>query len=289
MGGDALRVLYVTNPMPPTGCGVAGFGLQQAAALRAAGLEVTVWEAGYPTYLPMDANTYDVVHVNFHPGPLGHIQGQHLPDHTLNSLHNHEFDPEWANGSLAPDLWTSPQVDLRQCSDERSGPLYWPIPIPDYRPISISMLDRPITIGYTGLRGDGLDWLIPICEKNGWRLSRSEGWRSLEEEVDRLAKCHLNVVHSHSGFSGSSSAVTTAVAARRPVLINSNRMLKGIWDLDQALGKELYLDDDLERGVRGILDSILAEAPVKRPLRLAEAYSWRKQAQKLADVWKERL
>lgn len=271
--------------MPPTGCGVALFGQQQAQALREQGIKVDVWEAGYPRYLPETAGEYDVVHINFHPGTLGHIQEQHLPiEEPVLSLWSHEWSPEWLLKDKAPSLiWA---VDVAQCSDpEATWPVkYWPLPIPDYKPVPVSMIGRPVRIGYTGLRGDGLDWIASICKEQGWLLDKPKGWLSLEQEIDRLSRCHFNVVHSHSAYSGSSSSATLAVAARRPVLVNSGRMLKGIRDLDANCGKELYINDDFKTGVDIILAE-LSEGSARRPIRLATEHSFAMETEKLVRAW----
>lgn len=293
-----MRVLYVTNPMPPTGCGVAQFGRLQSQALIGAGVAVTVWEAAYPTYLPENAADYDVIHLNFHPITLGHIQAQHLPwpyssaqKCPLISAHFHEYDPKWEDGAQAPDLWNSPEVKLKFSSEINTGKIYYPIPIPDYEADDwvTPELDTPIRIGYTGLRRDGLDWIKPVCDRNGWTLDINTEWLSMEKEIDRLAMCHINVVHMHGGYSGQSSAVCTAIAALQPTLINSNRMLTAIWDINEQFGgKEIYRDDDLERGIKDILLDYQQDCH-RIPYRIKMEYGWRNRTRELIHTWKENL
>ncbi len=281
-----MKILVSTNKGP--NCGVSQTGFLTGEALRRGGHTVTIWEHDYPRYLPEDAGSYDVVHINFHPGPAAsHIQRQHLPNGPILSMLCHEYSPLWDNGGEAPSLWTSQDV-LHFCSDPLSSGIYWPLPIPDYRPTPTSMIGKPIKIGFTGIRKDGLDWLEPICKAQNWKLDAGKEWLSLEAEIDRLSKCHLNVVHPRSGYSGSSSAVTTAIAARRPVLVNSNPLLRGIWDIDQGLGKELYRIEDFKSGVEAILED-LDKGCAKRPLRLADEYSWANRVGELVKVWENEV
>lgn len=280
-----MRVLVVTNAGPA--CGVAQFGEQLVGALRGAGHEVTKWYADYPTYLPElpdGTKQFDVIQVNFHPGTLGHIQQQNIPRGPLLSVHWHEWSDRWGTADPAPSLWM--ENGVHTCSDpEVSGAEFWPLPVPEVRPSTGPDLDGPVRIGWTGLRGDGLDWIRPICAKRGWELDTPKGWLPIEAEVDRLAACHLNVVHSHSAFSGMSSAAMVAIAARRPLLINSGKMLKAV---DALAGDQLYHDDDFEKGVDRVLNHLKHGIEV-RPLRFAEEFSWSKRIGTLTALWERAL
>jgi hypothetical protein len=292
-------VLFVSNRMPETGCGISLWGHLQVDALRAAGCEVTYHESWPPVYLPDDAGAYDVVYLNYHPITLAHIQPQHLPIwrpkgaiKPLICAYIHEAHPHWWERNQFPDIWRA--LDLRLTEEPIPGQDVIPfqLPAPNYVPKG----DWPRSgsaplIGHTGIRGDGLDRLGPACERNGWELSTSKTagrWLTMEEEIERLAACDILVAHLHGGYSGQSSSVMTAIAARRPLLINSNRMLQQIWARDQELAKELYRIEDVETGIATILVD-LALGVAKRPLQLAEHYSWRNQTAKLIEIWKERL
>lgn len=300
-----MRVLFVTNVGPR--CGVSQFGSQNAAALLAAGQDVTVHLADYPTYLPENSEKFDVVHINFHPGTLGHIQPQHLPKKPLISIFWHETSPRWGREETAPPLFYAPNA-LHFAAEPIMGMKFFPIPVADYMPepnlwdiggvdtinrfqvLPEELPEPPVLIGHTGLRRDGLDWLAHVCERRGWAISPSEGWRSLEEEIERLARCHLVVCHSHAGYAGMASAPMTAVAARRPILINSGRMLSVLSRINEVDfgGSQLYKDDNLERGIETILEDI-ASGREKRPLEIAKFFCWSRRVHAMIEEWEGRL
>lgn len=294
-----MRILYVTNAMPPQGCGVASFGKQQIEALRKAGCDVTEWTSWPPVYLPDNASEFDIIHLNWMPLTLGHIQAQHLPKGPLLSGHIHEYSSSWEKEH--PPIFDCLQVKF---SSEPvpfdPNVIWWQIPVPDYVPQSYphESFDPQrgvwnVLVGHTGLRGDGLDRIGPACEKNGWQLSTSKDagkWLPLEEEIERLAKCHVVVVQNHGGYSGQASAVSTAIASRRPVVINSGRMLSCIKRINEEEygGGEIYCIEDAEEAVRTVLEEI-REGREKRPFRLAEDYSWTNQTKKLIKEWEKHL
>lgn len=292
-----MRVLFCTNSTQK--CGIANFGRLHYDSLIAADVDVTLWHADYPKYLPEDANEYDIVHINSHPLVLNHIQPQHLPNKPKISYLFHEVPNHWWEANEFPDVWH--RADIRLTEEPIPGwegdgkTFYWQMPVPDYIPIGgVSPLTGAITddvlIGQTGIRGEGLDRLIPACRKNGWRLSKSGdwGWLSMEHELERLARCHLVASHMHSSYSGQSSSVLTAIASRRPVLLNSSRLLHQIWKCDQALAQELYRIEDIEEGVNAIISDIRAGVE-KRPYQLAEKYSWKNQTKVLLNIWENLL
>lgn len=267
-----VRVLLVSN----TGiCGVALWGQLQHEALLKLGISSTLHPTDFPNYLPPDAHTYDVIHLNWFPTTIGHILPEHLPEGPLLSAFYHE------TGSSQPHPMWSPKIRLKLAAEPAAGCELWTMPIPDHVPQNIPLR---FDVGMTGLRRDGLDWIQPVCERNGWTLSTPNGWLPVEEEIDRLASCRVVVCHPHSGNPGQSMSVSFCIASRRPTLINSNRMVSQIWARDQELGKELYLSDDVERGIREVLE----ERPLaKRPTLLADTYSWTAQTRRLVEMWRE--
>lgn len=293
-----MRVLYINNELPPQGCGVASFGLQQAAAMRKLGCDVTVWNSWPPVYLPEDAHTYDVVHINWHPLTTGHILKQHLPkDGPLLSAFIHEYHPHWTERDQLPEIFSS--MDILFNSEPvpgRDDVHFMLIPIPDYYPRPtprIHFEGLPVVIGHTGLRGEGLDRIGPICEKNGWLLSTSkdnQGWVPMEKEVDRLSRCHMVIVHNHSAYAGQASAISTAIAARRPTIINSGRMLKEAARINEEMysGSQLYLIDEPEQAILTVLADI-AIMKEKLPFLMAEDYKWTNQTRRIISLWDAEL
>lgn len=291
-----MKILILSNKGPK--CGISESGKQLNQALLGLGHEVVLYNADYPSYGPSNMGEFDVLHLNFYPSTLGHIQPQHLPKNgPLISAFFHEVDPKWGPGHEAPKIWDDENI-LRFASEPADKAYFWYLPVPDYRPKSVPpathinpALDMAARIiGHTGIRGEGLDRLEDICQKNHWILSKSSGWLNLEDEIERLAACHLVVSHSHSAYEGQSSSVLTAIASRRPILTNSGKMLKHINDLNKTAygSSQLYCIEDMEEGIRTILHD-LAFGLEKKPNFLASDYSWTRQAKWMAAIWEERL
>jgi len=281
-----MRIAILSNAGPK--CGIAEHGLQLYSALQGLGHAVTIHAMDYPNYPHGSLRESDVVHLNFYPSTIGHIQPQHLPLGPLYSAFFHEVDPKWGPGHEAPKIWSDDTI-VKFSSEPTERSIFWQMPIPDYKPKNSPRGDE-IRIGHTGIRGEGLDRLGPLCEANKWQLSCSSGWLNLEDEIERLATCHLVVCHSHSAYEGQSSAVLTAIASRRPVLTNSGKMLKHINALNEKSykGSQLYCIEDMREGIRTILHD-LSMGLEKRPNFLASDFSWTRQARRMVDVWKERL
>lgn len=282
-----MKILILSNKGPK--CGISESGKQLNQALLGLGHEVTLYNADYPSYGPSNMGEFDVLHLNFYPSTLGHIQPQHLPkDGPLISAFFHEVDPKWGPGHPAPMIWDDESI-LKFTSEPTPKSLFFYLPVPDYKPKGSPSGER-IRIGHTGIRGDGLDRLEGFCEVNKWALSKSSGWVNLEDEIERLAACHLVVSHSHSAYEGQSSSVLTAIASRRPVLTNSGKMLKHINDLNKTSygGSQLYCIEDMEEGIRTILHD-LAFGSEKTPNFLASDFSWARQARWMMAIWEKRL
>lgn len=287
-----MKILFITNNAQR--CGIAEYGRHHANALVKLGHEVTVVFAPVengPPYIPQQVNEdFDVCHVNWHPMTLGHLHFVHLDDaniaRRLTSCFFHESVPHWEKTGF-PKLWqdmdASPARTLKYCSEPMDGAIFFRVPVWDIRPRTIyHPLDERPVIGYSGIRRDGEDRILFACEKNGWAPNGpSAEWLRPDEEVDRLALSTVNIIHYHGGYSGQASAVGPILAAGRPVIINSNRMLK-TWAMFDGYG--LYLRDDLEAGVREVLDD-LKHRHAEFPTELADRYSWHKMAQQMTHQW----
>jgi hypothetical protein len=76
-----------------------------------------------------------------------------------------------------------------------------------------------------------------------------------------------------------------AIAARRPLLLNHNRMLEHIWNEPEA-EDEVYVVDDVAEGVHAVVKD-LREGREKRPERLAKRRAWSQAVPKLVEWWEE--
>jgi len=294
-----MRVLLVSNTT--LRCGVAQMGRRMFCALTGAAdegwesirvgrrgdLEVAWWPADHPLTLPDSLEEFDVVHLNYHPGTLGHLWAQRMKSAKL-SVFFHE--PDTGSG-----WWGA--ADLHILAEDIGEGKYLPVPVPDYLPKNFVQFhgahvpmehyrpgDSSVHIGHSSIRRDGIDWVAPVIERHpAWRLECSESWLPDAQEIERLAACDLTIFHPHSGNPGQSSAVVMGIAARRPLLINSSPMLRTLHG-----NPEVYQYEDPEEGVEVILRD-LREGKARYPLRLAEERSWKRAAQQLVSWWEDLL
>jgi hypothetical protein len=224
-----MRILYVTD-WSTQRCGIAAFGHEMVQALQAdPELEVTVWNANYPhlhaleekglpAYMPADAEDYDVVFMNWHPGSCNHYLPQHLPTKPVIAAFLHDLK----RYSWCP---YEERIDLPFASEPNpEGWIPMAYPCSDYDPPVKWQPGDPIRIGWSGIRGDGKGDILQLCEKYGWQPNiPSERWLSTEEEIDRLALSTVNVFFYRSG-QGRASAVMKAVAAQRPIVLSNSPM-----------------------------------------------------------------
>lgn len=282
-----MRILIVSHTRLK--CGVAEFGRLQAEALQKNGIDVVEWQADYPTYLPPDAEEYDIVHLNWHGGTINHILPQHLPKIPQISCFFHESTQIWERDGY-PKLWDG--VQHRFTAEPMEGGTYFPHPGPDVDVSDLWPFPEDIFIGTSGLRKDGLDWIVPVFKEKGWHHDGSrDRWLSTSAEVRRLARCTINVAHYHSAYAGQSGGVMVMVAARRPILINSSRMLRilkmysnHLFMPTEIIPPQVYCNDDVAAGVETILRDIEKGEEI-RPDWLADNYCWSVRCKKMIEQW----
>lgn len=224
-----MRVLHVSNHATLR-CGVAEFGRQLSAAVRAAGHDVTDFEGSYPEcarrgYFPEDWYTYDVVHLNWQPNTLNHYQPEVLQQYAEKvpwqvdeygawpalSVFLHDLPP-WSVCALAQ--LPNP---IRSALEPYEDYIVIPPPCLPPRP-ALPLFERP-TIGMTGIINPHVEVVRGICERHGWDLGLSSPeWVSNDEEIARLQRCWVNVVWYDYDRSRSSSASIVATAQRPTVL-----------------------------------------------------------------------
>ena len=141
-----------------------------------------------------------------------------------------------------------------------------------------------ITIGWTGLRGDGRDRLQEICQRRGWIFNGSTAWLDTPEEVIRLSRSTLIVLWYFASDRGQSLALSTACAAGRPILINRSKMFGMADELDGWQVWRARPDEDLESAILRTFNPRLWV----RPTQLATVFSWPRALQRMEASWRQR-
>lgn len=299
-----MKILLVSNHATER-CGVAAYGRHLFNAVQDTGIHVAPWHSTPEAPLPDKAAEFELIHVNWHAATVGHLKVGDFPAESKLSVFIHE-PASVCNLVEKADLVisTEPIANLGQ-GFQRFG--LFPNPCLDYTPRS-EWDGLEVTLGFSGIRRDGLDRIegaierqkLELVDQDGppgldevnphaWRLCASakdpDGWLSDEAELERLAACAMSVFHYHSGNSGQSYAVMTGVAARRPLLVNRNRMLEHIWG-EPGIEEEVYVVDDVAEGIHQVVKD-LREGREKRPFELAKRRSWSVAIEKLVGWWGE--
>ena len=285
-----MRILLVGN-LSDRKCGFQNFSYQTVHALQRAGHEVTAHDGTYSvvyarqqtgvplveSFLPKDAASYDVIHVIWHPATMNHYSGCDFPAGPVLSV--------W-NG--CPAAWC-PFTDRmhirwgvlgREVNHEQ---LFYPIP--DW----VEDLPEPsseFTVGYSGVRGDGLGTLKAVCDVRGWgtNFSQPGTWLTQEEEVRRLARSTVNVCWYGGEHDDRSGSAMVCLASKRPLLTNQVRMFIHL----EPYPEDTYRSDDLEASLTTIHDDWQAGRPLKQPKQILQDLSWSSAAARLASVWESR-
>lgn len=298
-----MKILLVSNGGTER-CGVAQYGRHLYEAARFAGIRMVDWDASGGRGLPEGAEAFDLIHVNWHAATIGHLSPEHFPKGVPVTIYLHEPASLSPLLDIAVGVFATEVLPLELIG--RGNTFLYPNPCPPYRPVTEwSFSEHGWKIGNSGIRHDGLDWVsgaiaaqnaellvrdgVPEpgeVNPNAWMLSQSshdpDGWLSDEAELERLASCALCIYHYHSGNSGQSYAVMMGVAAGRPLLLNSNRMLQNL-----LVEPELYVHDDAAAGIELVIRDI-RDGRERRPWKLREERSWDKRILVLKDLW-ERL
>lgn len=283
-----MRILVVYNSSTAP-CGFRHLGDQLVTALRrgCATDQVDVWDGTYPVlkarldrgepaYWPGDIATYDVVHLIWHPGTLGHYTGADWPVGPLYSLFQGELPP-WSTCPIAD------RFAVRFGREPARGiiPLGYPLLdwVEDFPPPAATF-----TVGISTIRGEGVDAVRACCSDRGWEVNApSPVWLSPEDEVRRLARSSINVCWYASVIGGLAGAPSTCLASRRPLLINTNEMLchmqgePGVYCWPQ-----LTLPHALDRVHRDWQAGTLRDPTVTLPY-----LGWTAAARKLRTLWED--
>lgn len=230
-----MRILNLLN-QDAGRCGIANFARQVTTALTRAGAEVAEWNANYSEiyrrreagepysgYFPPDLPSYDAVFLGWHPGAMNHYTEDHFraarAAGVVTAVYLHDIPP-WSGCPLAgvADVLFSAEPWHPDCHVIPYPVIDWVGDLPPANP--------DFTVGWSGVRGDGLEDLREICEQRGWELNASDPgeWLSIEDEVRRLARSSVNVCWYREGR-GISGAASTCLASGRPLLVNHSPML----------------------------------------------------------------
>jgi hypothetical protein len=280
-----MKILVVSNFSGPS-CGVAEYGRMCVEALRRAGHAVLEWDGHYPaiyekSYLPLDADTYDWIHVNWHPVTLNHYAPQHFPPRSPVSLFLHDLPP-W---STCP-LWDRAQV--RFAAEPYPGTVHLPYPAVQVVDLPPPPASPPVIVGWTGIRGDGLEDLQAVARRRGWTLNTPVGWLGTHAEIRRLRHSTLNVLWYHHTGRGQSLALMTAAAARRPLLISASEMFRTAWDYPREVYRAGYdpAPSLLEPAIDAVLDDVW-KGQARIPDRLVEELSWARAVARMEVAWSQ--
>lgn len=267
-------------------CGFQNFTLQTITALQRAGHDVLGYDGTYSlvyarreacqeSFLPPDPLSFDIIHIVWHPATLNHYAGADWA-----GLRAHATRPilsQW-NGCPAASCPFTDVMDVRwgvlgREPDHRQA---W-YPIPDW----VTDLPEPnpeFTVGYSGVRGDGLGLLTEVCAAHKWRtnFSDKEVWLSQEDEIKRLARSTVNVCW-YGPYDDRSGSAMVCLASKRPLVFNASSPMfthlmpyanKGdgllaVDDLEQTLlqGYETHygIPDGVDPGIPSVRSPILQD------------------------------
>lgn len=240
-------------------CGFQNFSMQTVTALRRAGHDVLAYDGTYSlvyarreacqeSFLPPDYNSFDVIHVIWHPATFNHYAG--APWDTVTALKS-----VW-NGCPAASCPFNHQMDVKWgvLGREAGHRQIW-YPIPDW----VDDLPEPneeFTVGYSGVRGDGLGLLTETCTRRGWAMnfSHPDIWLSQEDEIKRLARSAVNVCW-YGGHDDRSGSAMVCLASKRPIIFNrASPMFTHL--MPYALsGSRIVAADDLEKTLHEACDA----------------------------------
>lgn len=296
-----MRILFINNASTER-CGVRAFGEQWVKALERAGDQVVVWDGTYSNvkangYLPPNAQTFDLIHLNWDPQAINH----YLPEHFFSSgSHNRPLSLFLHD---VPPNSTCPVYDVARWRFAHEP--YGTIDVlPHGVPPSPNPLDAPshmgVTVGVTGIRDDeGFAAVRTLCIQRGWTLNapswKSGGrWLSTAEEIRRLSRSTVNVCWYHTSGRGKSMAAMFCAAARRPLILSGSTMFSACWpyedeiyfpaDFSDEAAHRLSWTTELEDLIDEVLDD-LDEGEAMMPDRICDELSWDRVINRVRQAW----
>lgn len=252
-------------------CGVANFGRDWAAALERAGYEVV--RLHYGDKVTSSGATFALY--NWHPATTPKVV---TPPSRPYGVYLHDIPPH-STCSLVDNavaVWAAEPAEGTTCIRYPiyDGPLTLPPPA------------SPITIGWTGLRGDGRDGIQRLCERRGWQFNGSTRWLDTPEEIQRLAASTLIVLWYFASGRGQSLALSTACATGRPILINDSLMFGMARDYPQEFHRAGHDPGVpfLEQAIEAVLSRVYTER-AKVPQQVLTTHSWAAAIRQMEAAW----
>lgn len=298
-----LRVLVLGN-FSAAPCGIRNFADMTLGGLaHTPGVSAVAWdatydlvyarrEAGLPTYLPPDAESYDVIHHNWHPIAFNTYGAGHFPwpkgTGPLLSVYLNDIPP-WSG---CPFIDRCEAVIAAEPTPVATHVM--PYPIPDWVD-HLPPVAQDFTVGWAGVRGDGADLLAEVCAARGWATNCNapgEPWAPPEVEIRRRARSTVNVCWYHQAR-GIAGTPAMHLATRRPLLLNDSPMFAPWWAEPLYTGG-LYLAHGHEGGpLEHTLERIRVDwqhGTLKHPSQLLYTdHGWSTQGPRLVAHWLDRL
>ena len=285
-----MNVLLIGN-LTDQYCGFANFSHQMITALQRAGVDVTPWDGTYPTiyarreagepyagFFPAHVKDYDIVHLIWNAMVMNHYHGA-----DWEALAGGPLVSWWDGGPSDACCPFEQWMTIRWSDYPRPGYHHLDYPVPDWVD-ALPPPDPVFTVGASSVRGDGVADIRQACARRGWALNLPVPgvWRSIDDEIWRLARSTVNVCWYHTAplWHNRASAPSMLLASKRPLLINDDPLVAHL-----AHAEDVYHGTDLEEA----LDQ-LAQAPTRRcPIATADQFSWTHAVERFAGVWEDAL
>lgn len=295
-----MKILIVSNFSTPR-CGFRNFSDQAVRAFRNEGHTVDAFDGTYPlvyqriqeglgngAYLPDTVQSYDVVHLIWHPATMNHYSGASFPPGPLYSFWNGH---PYAGNPLPPVFG----VQFSPIAIDGHIEAFYPIV--DW----ITDLPQPaeeFTVGLTGVRREGFEEVTAICQREGWQVNAGdpETWIPLEDEIRRLARSSVNVSWYSPKHPDRSGGVMTALASGRPQIVSRVPMFDHFQITDEH--ERTTYPDDLYHGEYSAekLEYLLTLAYenwkagcLRDPKATRDRFSWTRSVQQLTEIWHDRI
>lgn len=247
-----MKVLLIGN-LSDKRCGFQNFTAQMEHALQARGdVELTMYDGTYSAvyerqqlpgkvhngFFPADVEDYNVVHLIWNAMTMNHYAAA-----PWQLLYDRRIVTSWWDGGPSDASWPAEKLMACCWSDyPRAGFHYMHYPVPDW----VDDLPGPpafphvFTVGASSVRGDGIAAVRQVCEKHGWavNLPVPGQWLSIEDEVRRLSRSHVNVCWYNTPplWKNRASAPSMLLAAERPLLINDDPLVAHLLGYTAAQG-----------------------------------------------------